>query len=111
MPINIFRDLPIDLQQEHSETLQADSGVRIERIVSDGHYSPDGFWYDQTEHEWIVVLQGSAVIEFMDRPQKKMIPGDHCWIPAHQKHRVASTSLTGMTIWLAVFVTPQKVEP
>ena len=28
-------------------------GLRIERIVSEGHVSPEGFWYDQDEPEWV----------------------------------------------------------
>jgi cupin 2 domain-containing protein len=37
------------------EVLLADRHIRIERIVSEGHASPEGFWYDQSEHEWVLV--------------------------------------------------------
>ena len=43
----LLADLPAALDEELSETLLAGRGVRLERIVSFGQASPDGFWYDQ----------------------------------------------------------------
>ena len=100
--MNLFENIPDDLPEELVEVLAQGSHVRIERIVSDGHTSPDGFWYDQDENEWVVLLAGSAMLEFEDRTLE-MMPGDHVLIPAHEKHRVASTSKIEKTIWLAVF--------
>ena len=57
---NLFSNIPSNLPEELIETLIQSDGVRIERIVSHGHASPEGFWYDQDEHEWVVVLQGAA---------------------------------------------------
>ncbi len=56
MTFNLFTNLPSDLPDELSTTLLEASNLRIERIVSHGHASPEGFWYDQDEHEWVVVL-------------------------------------------------------
>ena len=39
-------------------------GPRIERIVSEGHVSPEGFWYDQDEPEWVALIRGTAELEF-----------------------------------------------
>ncbi|MEI8071355.1 MAG: cupin domain-containing protein [Planctomycetota bacterium] len=89
------------IPEELFATLLEDSDVRIERIVSHGHSSPPGFWYDQDQAEWVLVLRGAARLEFDDRVLD-MRPGDFVNIPAHQKHRVAWTTPDEPTIWLAV---------
>lgn len=99
---NLFHDIPRALSEELVTLLAHGTGVRIERIVSTGHTSPPGFWYDQPEHEWIVVLRGAAKVEFADRTVE-LRAGDYLLIPAHQRHRVAWTSPDEATIWLAVF--------
>ena len=99
---NLFAGLPKILSEELTETLVAAHYVRIERIVSTGQSSPPGFWYDQQEHEWVVVLQGEAVLEF-ENHSLRLLPGDHVLIPPRQKHRVGSTSHHEPTVWLAVF--------
>ena len=54
---NDFGDLPTDLT-EKLVTIHAESvPVQIERIVSTGHASFDGFWYDRDEAEWVVVMK------------------------------------------------------
>jgi len=90
------------LPEELTTVLQAGDGVRIERIVSMDHRSPDGFWYDQDQHEWVVVLKGAAKLEFEDRTVS-MAPGDSILIPAHPPHRVLWTTAEEPTVWLAVF--------
>ena len=102
MTENIFANLPTNLPDELTTVLQEGNGVRIERIVSTGHRSPDGFWYDQPENEWVLVLQGAARLAFEDRVVE-LVTGDFINIPAHQKHRVEWTSPTEPTVWLAVF--------
>ena len=99
---NLLENLPRHLSEELTETLAMSQHVRIERIVSTGQASPAGFWYDQSEHEWVVVLQGKAVLEFESHSQR-LLPGNHVLISPHQKHRVASTSDQEPTVWLAVF--------
>ena len=101
---NLFANLPDDLPVELVEDLVRDRHVRIERIVSTGHRSPSGSWYDQAEHEWVVVLKGESTLLFEDNKHPiHMKPGDHINITAHRKHRVESTSNDGPTVWLAVF--------
>ena len=63
---NLFTDLPTQLPQELVQTLLTAAQVRIERIISHGHASPDGFWFDQDQHEWVVVLKGAARLRFED---------------------------------------------
>ena len=100
--MNLFEDIPEKLPEELVEILAESSHVRIERIVSDGHKSDEDFWYDQNENEGVFLIAGSAVLEFEDR-KVELKPGDFLLIPAHRKHRVASTSPTEKTIWLAIF--------
>ena len=114
-PVNLFADLPTQLPNELIDVLAQTGQVRIERIVSTGHSSPPDFWYDQTENEWVIVLQGSARLVFHgdDAPVEsrdgKMPPilelsvGDHVHIAAGCKHRVEWTSPEEPTVWLAVF--------
>jgi len=99
---NLYTDLPSLLPEELTDKLVDTKDVRIERIVSTGHTSPPGFWYDQHESEWVVVLHGEAVLEFEDE-RCRMAPGDYVLIPPHRKHRVLSTSMKEPTVWLAVF--------
>jgi cupin 2 domain-containing protein len=104
--MNLFQNLPIDVPEELVEVLVESKHVRIERIVSTGHASPDGFWYDQEEHEWVVVIKGEARLHFAgDDEPISMKPGDHLLIPAHKKHRVTWTTPEEPTVWLAVFYT------
>ena len=100
---NIFANLPTDFPEELVEVLAENKHVRIERIVSTGHASPDEFWYDQEEHEWVVVLKGEAKLLFEgDDDPIHMRPGDFVNIPAHRKHRVEWTTPDEPTVWLAV---------
>jgi cupin 2 domain-containing protein len=105
---NIFANLSGPLPGELVDVLAESRFVRIERIVSTGHRSPDDFWYDQDEHEWVVVLQGEAKLIFEgDEEAVGMKPGDFVNIPAHRKHRVEWTMADAPTVWLAVFYREQ----
>ena len=99
---NIFAKLPSDIPEELFQNLVASGPVRIERIVSLGHTSPQDFWYDQELDEWVLVLQGAARLEFESGEPVTMQPGSYMLIPAHARHRVAWTDPTQATIWLAV---------
>jgi cupin 2 domain-containing protein len=90
---NLFDDLPSQLPEEIFDTLLEADILRIERIVSHGHASPKDFWYDQPEHEWVVVLIGAARLRFAGADQPVEIkPGDFVNIPAHKRHRVEWTT-------------------
>jgi cupin 2 domain-containing protein len=101
-PSNLYTDLPTLLPEELIEKMVDSKEVRIERIVSTGHTSPPGFWYDSAESEWVVVLRGEATLAFEDET-RILKPGDYVLIPPHRKHRVNSTSTKEPTVWLAVF--------
>jgi cupin 2 domain-containing protein len=101
---NLFDEVPRALGEEQFKTLLASRSVRIERIVSMGQSSPPGFWYDQEEGEWVVVLKGAAklLVEGEAAPLR-LGPGDFIDLPAHTRHRVEWTDPTTPTVWLAVF--------
>jgi cupin 2 domain-containing protein len=101
---NLLAGLPTTLPEELIEILAESKHVRIERIVSTGHVSPDGFWYDQDQAEWVVVLAGEAKLLFEgDERPIHMRPGDYVNVPAHKKHRVEWTTPNEPTVWLAVY--------
>ena len=101
---NLF-ELPEKLPAEEIvETLAQKPGVRIERIISAGQVSPDNFWYDQAEDEWVAVLQGVGALEWEDGTRTELVSGDCLLIPSHKKHRVAHTSQEPPCVWLAVFM-------
>jgi cupin 2 domain-containing protein len=98
---NLFTNLPATSPEELFTTLLEQPGVCIERIVSYGQASPEDFWYDQNQDEWVIVLQGAAKLEFENRTVE-LNRGDYLHIRAHEKHRVAWTTPDEPTIWLAV---------
>lgn len=111
---NLFANIPAALPAELSDVLLRDRSLRIERIVSRGHTSPPDFWYDQAEHEWVLLLQGAARLRLIDSNEQQRIvemkAGDYLHLPAHQRHRVEWTTPDTDTIWLAVFFGDEVAE-
>lgn len=104
---NLFRDLPtVPQPEEQVDRLTPPGPVRVERIVSTGQNSPPDFWYDQDEDEWVVLLSGSARLEYADSRPQELTVGDWVFLPAHCRHRVATTDPQQPTVWLAVFYPP-----
>lgn len=104
--VNLLRDIPTDLTTEHSNPIceLGNESVRIERIISHGHASPKGFWYDQDEDEWVLLLEGKAQLTIDGRDEPIVLtPGDSVLLPAHCRHRIDWTLPDHLTIWLAVF--------
>lgn len=81
--------------------------VRIERIVSRGQCSPPGFWYEQEDNEWVMVVKGEAELRFENVPDGdrtiRLTVGMYVDIPAGVRHRVEWTTPDADTVWLAVF--------
>ena len=102
-PANLLRDLPPADAGEVFTELLARPGVRIERIVSRGQASPPGFWYDQAEGEWVLVLAGEARLVLEGEPAARHLrAGDCLAIAPHRRHRVEWTHPDVPTVWLAV---------
>lgn len=99
---NLFAEIPDNLPDELIQTLVSANNLRIERIVSQGHRSPNDFWYDQADDEWVLLLQGEARIGFADAESVTLKSGDYLLIKAHCLHRVEWTTDETETIWLAV---------
>lgn len=99
---SLFEGIPAELPEELMTTLASGSGVTVERIVSKGHASPDGFWYDQETHEWVMVAKGEARLCFEGEEEIHLREGDHLLIPAHARHRVTWTPEDRETVWVAV---------
>ncbi|MGR8935196.1 MAG: cupin domain-containing protein [Gammaproteobacteria bacterium] len=107
---NIFIGLPATLPDEKFETLLQNPHLRIERIISQGHVTPADTWYDQEDDEWVLLLQGSAALQFENRPATlEMHAGDYVFIPAHCKHRVTWTDAQQESIWLAIHMSANRL--
>lgn len=100
---NLFGDIPSTVQEELIQILAESGNVRIERIVSDGHTTPQGEWYDQKWDEWVLLVSGGATLLFDGNAAPTTLkPGDHVLIPAHCRHRVEQTDTDKKTVWVAV---------
>ncbi|MDG4597017.1 MAG: cupin domain-containing protein [Candidatus Contendobacter sp.] len=102
---HLFAGIPTALPAERFDLLLCMGGCRLERIVSIGHATPPGQWYDQDEGEWVALLQGRAELRFADEDTARvLVPGDYVWIPAHRRHRVEWTSHDPPAVWLALHI-------
>ena len=99
---HIFDALPREVDTELFDILVDNNNVKIERIASNGHSSPDSGWYVQDRNEWVIVLQGEATIALEDGHTVSLIAGSHLNIPAHTKHKVIWTKDKTETVWIAV---------
>lgn len=100
---NLLADLPSRAADERFDELLSRPGLRIERIVSTGHASPPGFWYDQPRAEWVLVLQGEALLRIETESEpRRLRAGDFANLPARCRHRVEWTRPDQPTVWLAV---------
>jgi cupin 2 domain-containing protein len=101
---NLFDDVPRALLAERVDVLLETPAVRLERIVSLGHATPPGEWFDQARDEWVVVLRGRARVRIEGETEERALGiGDHLLLRAHVRHRVEWTDSAGPTVWLAVF--------
>jgi cupin 2 domain-containing protein len=100
---HIFSSLESIASHEATASLLTTTNLRLERIVSHAHASPEGFWYDQEWAEWVIVLKGSAGLQFEGESAPRVLTaGDYVDIPAHARHRVAWTDAMEPTVWLAL---------
>lgn len=102
MKNNIFENIIIDKKQEQFFELIKKDNIRIEKIVSNGQSSPINFWYEQKENEFVLILKGSAILQYEDK-ELNLKEGDYINITAFTKHRVKYTNEKEPTIWLAIF--------
>ena len=100
---NLYEHIPANVPKELFQILAEKNGVRIERIVSDGHATPPDQWYDQGWDEWVLLISGEATLLFDDSAAPLVLkPGDYVMSPAGHRHRVEQTDPLHKTVWLAV---------
>ncbi len=99
---NVFEELPVNKNEELFFEIFKNETIKIEKIVSNGQTSPENFWYEQKENEFVLLLEGFAIVEFEDF-EMELKKGDCLNIKVMQKHRVKFTSLNETTVWFAVF--------
>lgn len=98
--MNIFEieKLPDIKEDEIVDILKENENVRIERIISTGQVSD---WMIQERNEYVVLLQGNAIIEFNDK-KVEMKAGDTLFIEKQERHRVSYTSESPCCIWFCI---------
>ena len=60
---NLLTDIPDVLPEELIQDILSMPSLRIERIVSLGHASPEGFWYDPGGPRMGPALEGGSPVE------------------------------------------------
>ena len=98
--MNIFEieKLPGIKEDEIIDILKENEDVKIERIISTGQVSD---WMIQERKEYVVLLQGNAIIEFNDN-KVEMKAGDTLFIEKMERHRVTYTSENPCCIWFCI---------
>jgi len=103
---NIFSNISTNLDAELFENIVNKESFKLQRIVSQGHTTPEGEWYDQDEDEWVMLESGEAILSFENGEDVHLQAGEHLNIKAHKKHRVSWTKPDAKTIWLALYSQP-----
>ena len=99
---NLFKHTANQEDGEQIDKLMQTPHFKVERIISQGHTTPEGQWYDQSTNEYVLLLQGSATLVIENEPPLHLNAGDYLIIPAHTKHRVTHTQNQPATIWLCI---------
>ena len=97
---NIFPATTGPASSEEFLTLLENGQIKIERILSHGQASAKDFWYDQPNDEWVLLLQGEAVLEFEGVGMTALVTGSYLHMQRHLRHRVEATSQDA--VWLAI---------
>jgi len=100
---NLLKNIPTTIKEEIFENILLTDKFKLERIISKGHSTPPGQWYDQEQSEWVMIIQGSADITMEGQAEPvSLVAGDCILLPAHLRHRVEKTDQQQETIWLAL---------
>lgn len=100
---NLYENAHPPQAGERFDTLLTHQGLVIERIVSTSKIASQE--YLQEQDEWVVLLQGEALLDVAGQPQP-LKAGDYIFLPARTPHTVRSVSDGAM--WLAVHLHPRK---
>ena len=99
---NLFDVTKENFSNEIFERMIENENFVLEKIISEGHSSPRDFWYDQNKNEFVILISGSAKLQYDDGQITNLNPGDYLIIPAHKKHRVEWTDPNQKTFWIAL---------
>ncbi|MEA3370350.1 MAG: cupin domain-containing protein [Campylobacterota bacterium] len=100
--MNIFEQIPDNLQEEIFEDIIKTENLKIERIISYGQSSPKSGWYESQLNEWVILLKGEALLSFEGSKDVRLNAGDYINITAFTKHRVSWTQPNAESVWLAI---------
>ena len=64
---NIFEQIIVDKNEEKFFEIFKNETIKVEKIVSNGQKSPENFWYEQEKSEFVLLLEGYAILEFENR--------------------------------------------
>ena len=97
MKKNLFSNIPHNLQKELIEPLIKTKNCKIERIISKGHATPKGKWYDQKQNEFVLLIKGEADLlvenqKVLDKSSDFWMQENHLCFP-EQRIAIASNSL------------------
>jgi cupin 2 domain-containing protein len=106
---NLLSAMPPPAAEEEFRELLRGGAFRLERIVSQGHGTPPGQWYDQPHEEWVLLLAGRAqlLLEGEAAP-RELFAGDCVLLKQHVRHRVEATDPALPTVWLALHYVAQQ---
>ncbi len=89
--------------QERKLLLKGGEKWRLELIISCSAKSPVEGWYNQSQHEWFVLLRGSARLRFKSPDENlDLSVGDYMYLSPHRLHRVERTDPSPGTTWLSL---------
>lgn len=100
---NLFTDVTPPEEGERFEVLLSHRNLVVERIISSSTPTPGE--YVQPQDEWVVLVQGEAVLRVAGEPMA-LRSGDHVFLPAGVPHTIERTSEGAL--WLAVHLHPEK---
>lgn len=99
---NIFTHHHKSIQAEETfEQILSSDSFTLERIISSGQTTPADQPYRQKKDEWVLLLQGEAVVE-TEQEKFELKPGDYLHIPLNTRHWITYTSQDPECIWLAL---------
>ena len=87
--------------EEIFNNLLSHKNVKINKIISPPNFVSEQFIQD--EDEWVILLQGSAILE-INQKITKLVKDSYILIPAKTPHKILSTEPNIKTIWLAVHI-------
>lgn len=99
MKNNLYQNLKYSKKEEIITRLYQADNVEIIRISSSNQTTD---WMMDVRFEIAFLLEGEAIIEFLDR-KEEIKKGDMILINPHEKHRVINQSANGL--WLAIYFT------